>query len=159
MKDWGPDKYIDLLEEKLGYVFNDRTNISYIIIDKKYRAGDKHRLCTLGDSVLGLAIVDYLYHEKPDKTSPEELTNKKQELEKNEYLTKVAMSMKLDECLDMDDNERKQWDEMKIAAGDLVEGIIGALYLDLDRDFAKCREIVCDVFLNNSQHVFPEKKD
>ena len=137
-----PDN-IQTLEKIIGYKFNETENISKIIIDKSYQ-GKKDPLCTLGDAILRMAILDDCY--EPD-TKPHNMTQRAILFENNEYLTTIARDkLQLDRCLGLDDGEQMQWDdEMKTAAGDLLEGIIGAMYIDLDRDFKKCQQQILQI--------------
>ena len=132
---------ISLLEEKIEYKFkNNKEDIKRIINDKTYRKKPKDPLCTLGDAVLRLILVDEKYS---PKITPGELTQEVIGEEKNVHLTKIAREMKIDECLSLKKDKQNQWDnEMKKAAGDLMEGIIGAIYIDMDRDYKKCKEVV-----------------
>src|ERR1700722_11173181 len=65
-------KKLDMIEEKIGYHFKDRSLLRLAFVHRSYinenRDIDKHneRLEFLGDSVLGVLISDYLYRSLPD---------------------------------------------------------------------------------------------
>ena len=64
---------MDRLEKKLGYHFQDRGLLEHAMTHSSYanehRGGgltSNERLEFLGDSVLGVVVADFLFHEHPD---------------------------------------------------------------------------------------------
>lgn len=95
------------------------------------------RMEFLGDSVLGLSIVDYLYHRYPDK--PEGyLTGIKTAVVSEEFLAKAARSFHLYDFIIVGKAAEKVGDRYRDSMqADVIEAIIAAIYLDQGFEKAK----------------------
>ena len=90
---------MDELEKKLGYRFRDRGLLGHAMTHSSYANEHRgegltsnERLEFLGDSVLGVVVADYLFHEHPDM--PEgELTRTRAALVCEGSLVEVARSL------------------------------------------------------------------
>ena len=135
------------LESITKYEFETKEGIdaiNQIIINKTYKEKPKDKLCTLGDAVLRLVLIDDKF---PNIKTPEDLTNWTNKKEKNTELTNIAKGLHLEIPLRLKGNELHIWNNvMTVAAGDLIEGIIGAMWLDTNKDIKKCREIILKWF-------------
>ncbi|MBT8116069.1 MAG: ribonuclease III [Arenicella sp.] len=111
------------------------------------------RLEFLGDSILGFVIADWLYHAYPH-VAEGKLSRMRASLVRKETLAKVAREMQLSDYLILGEGELKSggFNRDSILA-DVVESLIGAIYLDSDFDraaqfilskFEPFLELLCD---------------
>ncbi len=130
------------IEEVLGVEFASPHLIKRAFIHRSYinehpKAGLEHneRLEFLGDAVLELVVTDHLYR---NYDNPEgELTSWRSALVKTESLAAVAEKLKLGQYLLMSHGEVKSGGRSRTALlANLIEAIIGALYLDQGYDAA-----------------------
>lgn len=105
------------------------------------------RLEFLGDAVLELAVSHYLYARFPDANEGV-LTNYRSALVKTESLAAVAITLQLGDRIHMSKGESRSGGRAnKSILADVLEAIIGALYID--QGFA-----AVESFLH--QHLFPQ---
>jgi len=125
------------LEKTLEHKFKDPELLKIAFTHRSYlnehrRAGLVHneRLEFLGDAVLELVVTDYLYNKFPSK--PEgDLTSWRSALVKTESLAELAETLNLGKHLMMSRGEVKSGGRTRQALlANLIEAIIGALYLD-----------------------------
>lgn len=124
------------IEEVLGVAFASPDLVKRAFIHRSYinehpKAGLEHneRLEFLGDAVLELVVTDHLYrnYENPEG----ELTSWRSALVKTESLAEVAEKLSLGQYLLMSHGEVKSGGRSRTALlANLIEAIIGALYLD-----------------------------
>lgn len=122
---------IDLLQQAL-------VHRSYINEHPDFRVGHNERLEFLGDAVLEIIITEYLFLNFPDK--PEgDLTNWRASLVNSKMLYQVAKNLNFEEYLLLSKGESKDKDSKarQYILADLVEAIIGAIYLDQGLEAAK----------------------
>jgi len=129
--DFGP------LEERLGYVFQDKsllvsalTHRSYLNEHADFPYEHNERLEFLGDAVLEVVVTEHLYR---NFANPEgELTNWRAALVNAKTLAGIATQLAFEEYLLMSKGEAKDSNSkarMYILAN-AIEAIIGAIYLD-----------------------------
>ncbi len=130
------------IEDILGVGFDSAELIKRAFIHRSYinehpKAGLEHneRLEFLGDAVLELVVTDHLYR---NYTNPEgELTSWRSALVKTESLAEVADRLALGQYLLMSHGEVKSGGRSRTALlANLIEAIIGAIYLDQGYDAA-----------------------
>jgi ribonuclease-3 len=128
---------IDQIEAKINYVFNDKDYIiqalkhrSFLSVTNESRLLSNERLELLGDSVLGMVVVENLFRKFPTKEEGE-LTKIKSLLVSSKILARVARQFDLGEVILLNDAEEKAGgrDRSSILA-DAFEAIAGAIYLD-----------------------------
>jgi len=131
------------LEEKLGYTFNDRTLLERALTHRSWahehvapgeeveaRRLHNEALEFVGDSVLGLAVADYLYQSTLDATEGD-LSRMKHRLVSTAMLARVARRFGLGDYLRIGRGEEKTGGRRKRALlADVVEAVIAAVYLD-----------------------------
>jgi ribonuclease-3 len=131
------------LEEKLGYTFNDRTFLERALTHRSWahehvapgeeieaRRLHNEALEFVGDSVLGLAVADYLYQSTLDATEGD-LSRMKHRLVSTVMLARVARRLGLGDYLRIGRGEEKTGGRRKRALlADVVEAVIAAVYLD-----------------------------
>ena len=125
------------LEEKLGYVFRDKSLLASALSHSSYANERKaigynsnERLEFLGDAVLGFVTADVLY--KVDPALPEgRMTKLRAELVCETALHKTALELELGRYLRLGKGEEHTGGrERPSILADAVEAVIAALYLD-----------------------------
>lgn len=100
-------------------------------------APDYERLEFLGDSVLRLTVSDFLF-EKFKEYDEGKLTKIRSYLVSDEFLAKIAFSIKLDEFLNIGDHEQKDGGRKKESINACaMEAVLGAIYKNNGFDYAK----------------------
>ena len=124
------EKIIDVTFENGDLIKTACTHRSYLNEHRSTVTEHNERLEFLGDAVLELVVTDFLYLTYPDK--PEgELTSWRAALVKTESLEELADKLKLGQFLLMSRGEAKSGGRTRMALlANLVEAIIGAIYLD-----------------------------
>lgn len=125
------------LREALGYDLKDESifvqalkHRSYLPVSQEQRIHSNERLELLGDSVLGLTVVEFLYHRYPEKEEGE-LTNMKSLIVSRRILAKIARSMRLGRFFLLSEAEERAGGRSRASINsDALEAIIGAIYLD-----------------------------
>ena len=132
------------MEANLGYSFKDKrllrealTHRSFSHESKDEGAFHNERLEFLGDSVLGLIVVEYLFLLREDY--PESVLAKmKSYLVSGPVLAEIARLISLDRHLFLGKGEEGTGGrEKKSILSDALEAVIGAVYLDIVRKKVK----------------------
>ena len=128
---------IDQIEAKINYVFNNKYYViqalkhrSFLSITNESRLLSNERLELLGDAVLGMVVVEHLFHRFPTKEEGK-LTAMKSLLVSSKIFARVARQVGLGEVILLNEAEEKAGgrDRPSILA-DTFEAITGAIYLD-----------------------------
>lgn len=131
------------IEKIIGVTFKSEdliktacTHRSYLNEHKSTVKEHNERLEFLGDAVLELVVTDFLYLSYPKK--PEgELTSWRAALVKTESLAELADELNVGQFLLMSRGEAKSGGRTRMALlANMVEAIIGAIYLDQGYDVA-----------------------
>ncbi len=131
------------IEEIIGVKFKDANLIKQAFIHRSYlnehpklELEHNERLEFLGDAVLELVVTDYLFRHH---TNPEgELTSWRSALVKTESLAALAQKLQIGQFLLMSRGEAKSGGRSRTALlANLVEAVIGAMYLDQGYDVAR----------------------
>ncbi len=135
------------LERKLSYEFENAsllttalTHSSYANENKRAGVESNERLEFLGDSVLGVAVAEYLYRRFPGM--PEgKMTKLRAELVCEHSLAAMAKELELGGCIILGRGEEKNGGrERPSILADAVEAVLAAVYLD--SGFRKAAEII-----------------
>ena len=150
-------KSIDFLEERIGYVFDNKNLLRNALTHSSY-ANEKHmkretnneRLEFLGDAVLEIITSDYLYHNYP--TLPEgELTKKRASIVCEPTLALCANEISLGSYLRLGKGEELTGGrDRNSIISDAMEAVIGAIYLD--GGFANAKEFVDKFILTDIEN-------
>lgn len=125
------------LKIKLGIVWRDGelfgqslTHSSFTYESRQNGINNNQRLEFLGDAVLELTVSDFLYRNNPDLDEGD-LTKLRAAVVCEPSLARVAMELKLGDCLYMGKGEERSGgrDRPSILA-DAFEALLGAVYLD-----------------------------
>ena len=131
---------LEELEGRIGYHFEDRfllecalTHVSFANEQKIHRYKDYERLEFLGDAILEMVSSAFLYKEYPDKREGE-LTKLRASLVCEPSLADCARHLGIPEYLRLGKGEEAGGGREKDSIlCDVVEAVIGAMYLDCGR--------------------------
>ncbi len=159
--------------KKLNYTFKDDRILmqafkhrSYLATSGEDRNSSNERLELLGDAVLGLIVTEYLYRTFPDETEGI-LTNYKSLLVSGRLLVEVAQELEFGRFLLLKDSEARSGGRKRTSIlADVVEAVIGAMYLDGDIEAARkfiednitsrLEDVVNDGRLRNNKSLLQE---
>lgn len=142
---------IGSITESLGYIFKDKdlliealTHKSYYHENRETALSHNERLEFLGDAVLGLIVVEYLFLQ--EKQYPESVLAKvKSYLVSEMVLADIAASLSLGKYLSLGKGEESTGGrDKKSILADALESIIGAVYLD--SGYERTKSIVLGFF-------------
>ena len=123
---------VHALHSQIGYEFNTAALLEAALThgSNQARAADYQRLEFLGDRVLSLVIADALYHRFPDEKEGA-LAARLSLLVRAETCAAVGEALQVDDHIILGAMEkRKGVQRMASVLGDVVEAVIGAIYLD-----------------------------
>lgn len=109
------------------------------------------RLEFLGDAVLGSIISYYLYTQYPQKNEGF-LTQMKSKIVNRKNLNQIGEQLKLKSLI----KERKGYKHSEDLSGNLLEALIGAIYMDLG--YEECQKLVLTKLLPHSEILRLEHK-
>lgn len=113
--------------------------------EREYR-----RLAILGDSILGAVVIDYLHQKFPD-FSQFTLTEYKSKLVSRQNAYEFARKLNLRQlCLLGGSEKGKDESEQKDLFGEMFEALLGAIYLNFNRDFSPTRDWLVKHFIANA---------
>ncbi len=135
---------IEELEEKIGYVFQDKsllrqalTHSSYANERKINKIKDYERIEFLGDAVLELVTSEFLFREQ-EEMSEGELTRKRASLVCEPSLAFCARGISLENFIFLGKGEERSGGRNRDSIiSDVMEAMIGAIYLDSGFEEAK----------------------
>ncbi len=149
------------LENKIGYYFVNRELLAEALTHKSYYHEHRtkapsynERLEFLGDSVIGMIVVEYLFHMKA-RYDESILAKMKSYLVCETVLADIALSISLGRYILLGKGEDSTGGRIKKSIlSDTLEAVIGAVYLD--SGFEKAREIVLSFFKERIEKVTEE---
>ncbi len=137
MSDWSE------IEERIGHVFENKELLKMALVHRSYVNEQKEelesneRLEFLGDSVLGLAVADYLYHRLPD-TAEGVLSQFRSRLVDATSCARFFQKLNLAEFIHLGRGELMSEGRAKPSIlADCFEALVGAIYLDAGLGVAK----------------------
>jgi len=127
-----------------GLQFRDDALLRQALTHRSFLGGNSldsrfsnERMEFLGDAVLELIVVQYLYHRYPNDREGD-LTKKKGQLVCRDVLAKRALELHLGDYVLLSDAERDSGgDQRENILADAFEAVIGALYLDQGLEAAR----------------------
>jgi ribonuclease-3 len=125
------------LSRKIGYNFKNITLLrqalkhrSYLAESGEPRISSYERMELLGDAVLGMVITEYLYLRYPKKGEGD-LTVVKSLVVSRKVLSDISLKLGIGGYILLSKSERKTGGENRPSIlSDVLEGIIGAIYID-----------------------------
>lgn len=149
---------LEKLEESLGYSFKDKGLILEALTHKSYYhenpakvLSHNERLEFLGDSVLGLIVVEFLF--ACDRGLSESVMSKiKSYIVRGEVLSQIATAISLGRHLRLGRGEEETGGRRKKnILADALEAVLGAVYSD--SGYERARKIVLDLFRERILYV------
>lgn len=126
------------IEESLNYKFNNRKLLERALTRKAFAneqgqrgvtSEDQEIYCTLGDAVLKTVLIDLLI--RNGVTTPDMITRRKIELEREENLAAIGKKIDIGPHILLGKGEIKQnAGEQPYVLAETLEAIIGAVFLD-----------------------------
>lgn len=143
------------LANVLGYQFKDESLLIQALTHRSFKGAHNERLEFIGDSLLGMFIAEALYFNFP-KANEGELTRMRSQLVKGVTLTEIARELNLSQWLNLGPGEMKSGGNRRDSIlEDVVEAIIGAIYLD--GGIKPCKEFVLRILAARLKQVDPAK--
>lgn len=133
-----------LLEEKINYIFKDKTLLNLALTHRSFSQHSNERLEYLGDATLGFIIAAEVFNRFPQATEGE-LTRLRSTLVKGETLIKLSRELDLGSYVRLGPGELKNSGrERSSILENTLEAIIGAVYLDAGME--TCRRYVIALY-------------
>lgn len=134
---------LEALETKLAVRFQDRRLLRQAMTHHSARASGSaldsyDRLEFLGDALIGVAVVEHLYHAYP-QASEGELTALKSEVVSRRVLARLGLELGLIDYMRVDVASLRTFNERsrESLCADALEAIVGAIHLDQGREAAE----------------------
>jgi ribonuclease III len=147
------------LSDRLGYEFGDAELLHQALThgSSGRKAKDYERLEFLGDRVLSLVIADQLFHNHR-KEKEGKLAARHSAIVRGDVCAAVGEGMGLHDFIKVGDTEKKSGvHKMKSVLGDVVEAVIGAIYIDGGLEAA--RKVILRFWKDALQHPDTVQKD
>lgn len=143
-------KQIDLLEIALTHPSKVYENDNLNRQQQDNQEREYRRLAILGDAILGAIVIDYL-HEQYSSFNQGTLTQLKSNLVSRDRAYEFSINLNLRQfCLLGGSEKDKAQTEQKELFGEMFEALLGAIYLNFERDFSKTRNWFVKPFLLNA---------
>lgn len=140
-----------LLGARIGYTFNNPAYLETALTHRSANKNHYERMEFLGDAVLNFVISSELYKLYP-QASEGELSRLRAHLVKGESLSKIAGELALGDFLRLGSGELKSGGfRRKSILADVLESIIGAIYLDAG--FVAAQDFILHVFADRLTSV------
>jgi len=140
------------LETNLGYFFKNKKLLYEALTHRSFSHENPDKTCNerlefLGDSVLGLVIVESLFLSK-SKFSESVMAKTKSYLVKESVLSEIASVLALGKYLRLGKGEEATGGRTKSSLlGDAIEAVLGAVYLD--GGYKRAKELILTLFKEN----------
>ncbi len=124
------------LYRTINYTFKDTSLLNRALTHRSKTKKNYERLEFLGDSILGFVIAEVLYHKFP-VSDEGALSQIRSSLVKGETLAKLSRSFNMDEYVILGGSEKGGAQNRDKILEDILEALIGAIYLDSNFDTVK----------------------
>ncbi len=140
----------DLLEIALTHPSRIYENIHLNYTQKTLQEREYRRLAILGDAILGAAVIDYLHLHFPNLNQGE-ITTWKSDLVRRKKAFDFARSLQLRRlCLLGKSESLKNESRQVDLFGEMFEALLGAIYLEFDRDFSRACDWLVTHFIEKA---------
>ena len=120
------------LQQLLGHSFSDQKLLQRALTHKSASRQHYEQLEFLGDAVLSAVIAEQLFVNFPDLREGD-LSRMRSSLVKGEHLAEIAMRLGLSDAIRMGSGEKRAGGASRPSIlADVVEALIGAIYIDAD---------------------------
>lgn len=145
------------INELFDYEFKDESLLNLALTHRSMGSKNNERLEFLGDSILGMVISSELFNRFPNEKEGV-LTRLRSSLVKGETLSAIAIELNLSEFIKLGSGELKSGGYRRASTlADVMEAIIGAIYLDSKSDFgtSKIEKIILTTFKSRIDNCEP----
>lgn len=141
-------KKTELLKIALTHSSYIEENNNLTQSEKSLQKREWRRLALLGDSILGTVVIDYLYDRLPAENQGT-LTNWKSDLVRRSKAYEFARKLKLRQLCWLGKGEKTKDESARQINlfGEMFEALLGAIYLEFERDFSRVRNWLVDRFI------------
>lgn len=139
---------LDKVSQIFGYQFKDNNLLNLALTHRSMGSENNERLEFLGDSILGMVISSELFSRFPEEKEGV-LTRLRSSIVKGDTLSEIAAELNLGDFIKLGSGELKSGGYRRASTlADVVEAIIGAIYLDSKTDFgiSKIEKIILTIF-------------
>ena len=139
---------LEKVSQIFGYQFKDHNLLDLALTHRSMGSENNERLEFLGDSILGMVISSELFSRFPEEKEGV-LTRLRSSIVKGDTLSEIAAELNLGDFIKLGSGELKSGGYRRASTlADVVEAIIGAIYLDSKTDFGilKIEKIILTVF-------------
>ncbi len=148
--------YKQLIQD-LGYNFIDGSWLELALTHRSIGSSNNERLVFLGDSILNFIVAEELYLRFQQATEGQ-LTRMRAHFICEEMLTKLAKAAHIGKYIILGAGEQRSGGHQRASIlADCLEAIIGAVYLDSDKDINVVRKVVLGWY-GDKFEVFNDKK-
>ena len=147
----------DKIFKVFNYNFKDDSLLNLALTHRSIGSNNNERLEFLGDSILGMVISAELYLRFP-KEKEGVLTRLRSSLVKGETLSEIAAELGLGDFLKLGSGELKSGGFRRASTlADVVEAILGAIYLDTCREqgIKEVEKIILNLFASRLDNCEP----
>ncbi len=142
-------KQIELLEIALSHPSHIYENLNLNQYQKNIQDHEYRGLAILGDAILGAVVIDYL-HQQYSNLNQGEITNLKSALVSQKRLAEFSRELNLRQLCQLGRGmEWKNYTEGRLFT-EMFEALLGAIYLEFDRDFSPFRKWLVKRFIKNA---------
>lgn len=128
----------------IDYRFHDAGLLAQALTHRSFGPGHYERLEFLGDSLLSMVIAEQLFHARPH-ASEGDLSRLRSRLVRDVTLAQLALELNLNDHVRLGGGELKSGGFLRPSIlADMIEAIIGAVYLDGGFDAA--RRVIVELF-------------
>lgn len=139
---------LNKVSDVFDYHFKDESLLALALTHRSIGSKNNERLEFLGDSILGMVISSELYNRFPQEKEGV-LTRLRSSLVKGETLSEIATELNLGEFIQLGSGELKSGGFRRASTlADVVEAILGAIYLDScsDSGITQVEKIILRIF-------------
>lgn len=152
-----PVSQVDKVSQIFDYQFKDESLLNLALTHRSIGSKNNERLEFLGDSILGMVISSELFKRFPNEKEGV-LTRLRSSLVKGDTLSEIATELNLGDYIKLGSGELKSGGYRRASTlADVIEAIIGAIYLDSKIDFgiSKVEKIILNVFQRRIDNCEP----
>lgn len=146
--------HFESLQQRINYFFKDESLLKMAFTHRSASHQSYERLEFLGDNILGMIVSEYLYTNYPDLKEGK-LSRMRAHLVRSESLLVISQELQLYNYIIVKKFKGiKHQDLPESLLVDLVESLIGAIYIDSDYD--QVRELVLYWFSDMFRQLNPD---
>ncbi len=152
-----PVSHVNKVSQIFDYQFKDERLLNLALTHRSMGSKNNERLEFLGDSVLGMVISHELFNRFPHEKEGV-LTRLRSNLVKGDTLSEIATELNLGDYIKLGSGELKSGGYRRASTlADVIEAIIGAIYLDSKVDFgiSKIEKIILSIFKSRIDECEP----